>query len=60
MSDTERAVVSSRKKRGVVRASVTRMRTQLRELEAQKEDPSNCERAQRLMQKLESLDLEFK
>ena len=60
MSDAERAVISSRKKRGVVRASVTRMRTRLRELEAQKRDPSNSDRAQRLMQKLESLDVEFK
>ncbi len=62
MSEAERhaAITSHRKRRGVLRASITKMRTHTRDLEARSEDPSTVDLALRLSQKLEKLDSEFK
>ena len=58
--DNARALTSSKRKRGVVRASVTKLRTRLGELEKKVDDPSTLDFAQRLVSKLDSLDAEFK
>ena len=58
--DNARALTSSKRKRGVVRASVTKLRTRLGELEKKVDDPSTLDFAQRLASKLDSLDAEFK
>ena len=49
-----------RRRRGVTRASLTRLSTRVEELEAGIEQPGALENAQRSLQKLESLDSEFK
>ena len=58
--DNARALTSSKRKRGVVRASVTKLRTRLGELEKKVDDPFTLDFAQRLASKLDSLDAEFK
>ena len=54
------ALTSSKRKRGVVRGSITKLRTKIGELERKVDDPSTLDIAQRLASKLESLDAEFK
>ena len=49
------SLASSRRKRGVVRASITKLTSKLAELEGQAEDPSTLDHAQRM-----SLNAEFK
>ena len=46
--DNARALNSSKRKRGVVRASVTKLRTRRGELEKKVDDPSTLDLAQRL------------
>ena len=48
------------KRRGVVRASITRLSTRLNELESRSGDPSVPDLAKQMMTKIESLDSEFK
>lgn len=55
-----RALSSSRKRRGVVRASLTRLRTRLAELEHAPDQPGTLDSARRLLSKLETLDKDFK
>ena len=49
-----------RKRRGVVRASITRLKTRVTELERVIDDPSTLEASRQVLSKLEVLDGEFK
>ena len=61
LSEEDRARLSSlRKRRGVVKASLTRLRSRLGELEAIADQPGTPEAAKQLLSKLEALDTEFK
>ena len=61
MPETDaRAISNQRKRRGVVRASITRLGTRLKELEDKVEEPTTHDLAKRLAAKLETLDAEFK
>ena len=57
---SQEALPSLRKKRGVTRASVTKMGNRLRELEADPSAPNVVEQAQRHIAKLQTLAAEFK
>ncbi len=59
MSDL-RELTKLRRRRGVTRASITRLETRLNELEGLIQQPSNVEHARQLAAKLETLDAEFK
>ena len=54
------SIASLRKRRGVVRASVTRTGAWLKDLEDTKDHPDTPAHAQLLIAKLESLDVDFK
>ena len=63
MSETEElttAIPALRRRRGVVKASITRLNTRLTELETKVHEPSILSHTQKLSAKLESLDSEFK
>ena len=49
-----------RKKRGVVRASITQLFTRLKDLESKADQPTTLDLARQMSQKLESLDSDFK
>ena len=53
-------VATLRRRRGVVRASITRIATRLRELEGKVHEPSTPSLARRMSQRLEALDTDFK
>ena len=55
-----RSLSTSRKRRGVIRASLTRLRTKLSELEGTLEQPGTVDAAKRLLTRLEDLDKDFK
>ena len=55
-----RLLISLRRRRGVTRASVTRLVTKVREAEARKDEPGISNLAQKLLKKLESLDSDLK
>ena len=57
---TQRALSSSRKKRGVVRASLTKLRTRLDELEATINLPDTIDHVKRLCLRLQTLAEDFK
>lgn len=57
---TQRSLSSNRKKRGVVRASITKLGSRVTELEAATSLPGTVDRARRLTTRLESLAEEFK
>ena len=57
---TSHVPLLNKRKRGVVRGSITKLRTKIGELERKVDDPSTLDIAQRLASKLESLDAEFK
>ena len=60
-TDGEHALSTRRKRRGVVRASVTRLDSRVSELERKKEtSPGDLATAQRFLRKLDELDEEFK
>ena len=46
--------------RGVIRASITRLSTRLKDLEAKVDQPTTLDLTQRMTQKLDTLDSEFK
>ena len=54
------SIVSLRRRRGVVRASVTRLATRLNALESKSEEPTTIGVAQRMSERLASLDDDFK
>ena len=61
MPETDlRALSTQRKRRGVVKASITCLGSRLKELESKVEKPTTHDHAQRLATKLETLDTEFK
>ena len=60
MSDTEPTTAALRRRRGVTKASITKLSTRLSEFEAKIDDPMTLGHAQKLLKKLESLDSEFK
>ena len=57
---TQRALSSNRKKRGIVRGSVTRLRTRVSELEGSTDDTETADQARRLVTRLRTLAEEFK
>ena len=57
---TQRSLSSNRKKRGVVRASITKLGSRVTELEAATSLPDTVDRARRFTTRLESLAEEFK
>ncbi len=59
MTESQRSLSSSRKKRGVVRASTTHIRNKLAKLEGSP-GPDSLDFAQRLITRLETLDAEYK
>ena len=58
--DPDRALSTLRKRRGVVRASITRLGNRLRDLEAAPDAPGVVDRARQLVTKLDALDADFK
>ena len=61
MADDERALSIARKRRGVIRASITRLDTRLTELEGKDTlTMANESSAQNILQKLSSLDADFR
>ena len=61
MPETDaRTLSTQRKRRGVVKASITCLSSRLTELESMVEEPDTHDHAQRLSTKLETLDAEFK
>ena len=59
-ADMSSQISKLRKRRGVVRASITRLATRLRELEAAADPPDKTKNARQLLGKLKSLDEEFR
>ena len=57
--ETERALSTHRRRRGVAKASITRLTTRLKDLEADVSQPATIDHAQRMQQKLDALDAEF-
>lgn len=57
--ETQRALSSSREKRGVARASITRLRTKVAKLEGSP-GPDSLDIARRFTTRLETLDAEYK
>ena len=58
MPETDpRALSTQRKRRGVVKASIIRLGSRLKELESKVEEPTTHDHAQRLAAKLETLRL---
>ena len=49
-----------RKRRGIVRASITRLTNRLKDLESDTDKPTALDLAQGMTRKLEALDLEFR
>ena len=61
MTETDaRALTAQRKRRGVVKASITRLGSRLKELESKVEEPATHDHAQRLATRLDTLDADFK
>ena len=60
MSEPTVTLSTLRWRRGVVRASITRLTTHLEELETKVTEPSTLGHAHKMTQKLESLDSDFK
>ena len=58
-SDSGRLLANARKRRGVARASLTRLNSRLNELEGEAGNPRTLELAQRMSQKLSDLEAEF-
>ena len=56
----ERSVSVLRKRRGVVRASITRLTSRIKELESKADQPTTIDLARQTKDKLKSLDSEFK
>ena len=60
MSDIEPTTAALWRRRGVTKASITKLTAHLSELETKVNDPMTLGHAQKLLTKLESLDSEFK
>ena len=55
-----RLLANAKKRRGVARASLTRLGNRLKDLEGEHPEPKTLELAQRMSQKLSDLDSEFR
>ena len=60
MSETEAAIATQRKKRGVVQGSLNQLRSWIRELESKTEHPDTPARGHRIVEKLKELGTDFK
>ena len=61
MSETDQpSLATLRKRRGVSKASVTRLNTRLKDLESRIHEPTTSSLAQRMSQMLDTLDADFK
>ena len=58
--ETERALSTHKRRRGVAKASITRLTTCLKDLEADVSQPGIIDHAQRMQQKLDALDAKFR
>ena len=58
--ETERALSAHRRRRGVAKASITRLTTRLKDLKASVSQPATIDHAQRMQQNLDALDTEFR
>ena len=58
--ETQRALSTLRRRRGVTKASITRLSTRLKDLEADISRPGTIDHAQKMQQKLDALDAEFR
>ena len=58
--ETERALSTHRRRRGVAKASITRLSTRLKDLEADVSQPATIDHTQRMQQKLDTLDVDFR
>ena len=60
VTSTMATVATLRRRRGVVRASITRLRSRLRDLQDNIDQPETPNHARLMIQRLQSLDSEFK
>ena len=60
MSNPRLTTAALRRRRGVTKASITKLSTRLAELESNADDPATLGHAQKLLLKVGSLDAEFK
>ena len=60
MLDVELGIVASRKRRGIICASITKLADQIAELEGKTTFPTDVFKAQQLQKKLEGYDTDFK
>ena len=58
--DAGRLLANAKKRRGVARASLTRLSTRLKDLEGEPGESKTLDLAQRMSQKLSDLDSEFR
>ena len=58
--EIERTLTTHRRRRGVAKASITRLTTRLKDLEADASQPATINHAQRMQKNLDSLDTEFR
>ena len=58
--ETDRALSTHRKRRGVAKASITRLANRLKDLESDISQPAVVDHAQRMQRKLDSLDVDFR
>ena len=59
-AETDKQITIIRKRRGTSRASITRLRTRLHDLKDKMDQPETRDHVRRMIQRLESLDLELK
>ena len=60
MAELERAISTSRKRRGTIQASLTKLCTQVTELRSRSEDSSTTDHAEQSLSRLKDLDSDFK
>ena len=58
--EAERSLSTHRRRRGIAKASLTRLTTRLKDLKADTSQPATVDHAQRMQQKLDALDAEFR
>ena len=58
--ETKRTLSTHRRRRDVAKASITRLSTRLKDLEADVSQPATIDHTQRMQQKLDTLDVDFR
>ena len=58
--ETEHALSTHKRRRGVAKASITRLTTRIKDLESAVSQPGIIDHAKRMQQKLDTLDSEFR